>query len=240
MKAVVLAGGTGTRLRPLTLLGNKHMLPVGKYPMIHYGIEGLRKAGITDILLVTGREAVGSFAGYLGSGREFGVSVTYTIQEEAGGIAEALQLARPFIREGEKFVLLLGDNLFDDDLTPYVEAYEKQPGGAMLLLKQVPDPQRYGIPVFRQEGSIARIEEKPNNPDSNLCVTGIYMYDSHVFRLIDQIKPSDRGELEITDLNNVYAEAGLLTYRELPGWWTDAGTFESLKEAAAHVWEQNE
>ncbi|WP_042163760.1 sugar phosphate nucleotidyltransferase [Paenibacillus gorillae] len=235
MKAVILAGGTGTRLMPLTSLMNKHMLPVGKHPMIYYGISSLKKAGIVDILLVTGRHALGMFAQYLGSGSSFGVSITYRIQEEAGGIADALQLARPFIAEGEKFVVLLGDNLFEEELRPYVESYALQPGGAMVLLKQVDDPERYGIPVFHSSGRIERIDEKPKDPQSDLCVTGIYMYDSHVFKLIEQITPSGRGELEITDLNNIYAKAGLLTYRKLTGWWTDAGTFESLQEAASQL-----
>lgn len=235
MKAVILAGGTGTRLMPLTSLMNKHMLPVGRNPMIYYGINRLRKAGIDQILLVTGRHSAGMFIEYLGSGSEMNVSLTYRIQEEAGGIAEALQLARPFIADGEKFIVLLGDNLFEEDITPFVEMYERQPGGAMVLLKQVQDPERYGVPSFHASGSIQRIEEKPEEPKSDLCVTGIYMYDSHVFKLIEQIKPSERGELEITDLNNVYAEAGLLTFRTLTGWWTDAGTFESLHEAASRL-----
>ncbi|MFX3632611.1 MAG: sugar phosphate nucleotidyltransferase [Candidatus Pristimantibacillus sp.] len=237
MKAVILAGGTGTRLMPLTSLMNKHMLPVGKYPMIYYGIDKLRNAGVQEIIIVTGRNSVGSFAQYLGSGSHMGISITYRIQEEAGGIAEALQLAQPFISSGEKFIVLLGDNLFKEDLIPFVEKYEQQPGGAMVLLKQVKDPHRYGVPVFHSSGSIVRIEEKPENPQSDLCVIGIYMYDSRVFKLLEQIKPSSRGELEITDLNNVYAAAGLLTYETLSGWWTDAGTFESLREASNELWE---
>lgn len=239
MKAVILAGGTGTRLMPLTSLMNKHMLPVGKYPMIYYGIDKLKNAGIREIIIVTGRNSVGRFAQYLGSGSDMGISITYRIQEEAGGIAEALQLAQPFISSGEKFIVLLGDNLFKDDLVPYVEKYKQQPGGAMVLLKQVKDPRRYGVPVFHSSGSIVRIEEKPDNPQSDLCVIGIYMYDSQVFKLIEQIKPSTRGELEITDLNNLYAAAGLLTYETLSGWWTDAGTFESLREASTELWEED-
>nr|WP_156279739.1 sugar phosphate nucleotidyltransferase [Paenibacillus sp. NEAU-GSW1] len=228
-----MAGGTGTRLLPLTSFMNKHMLPVGKHPMIYYGINSLRKAGIHDILLVTSKNALGMFAQYLGSGAAHGVFITYRIQEEAGGIAEALQLARSFITDGEKFIVLLGDNLFEEDIKPFTESYERQAEGAMVLLKQVSDPHRYGIPVFHASGTIERIEEKPANPQSDLCVTGIYMYDSHVFEFIDQIEPSSRGELEITDLNNVYAAAGLLSFRKLTGWWTDAGTFESLQEAAS-------
>ncbi|MGG4143574.1 sugar phosphate nucleotidyltransferase [Paenibacillus algorifonticola] len=235
MKAVILAGGTGTRLKPLTTLMNKHMLPVGKHPMIFYGIDKLHQAGITEMLLVTGRQSIGLFASYLGSGRELGVSLTYRIQEEAGGIAEALVLARDFIRNDEKFIVLLGDNLFEDNLAPYVRKFAQQREGAMVLLKQVPDPHRYGIAVFQEAGQIAYIDEKPAEPQSDLCVTGIYMYDSSVFAAIDRLEPSDRGELEITDLNNMYARAGTLASHTLAGWWSDAGTFESLHEAAARL-----
>ncbi|MFC4779327.1 sugar phosphate nucleotidyltransferase [Paenibacillus sp. GCM10023252] len=240
MKAVILAGGTGSRLRPLTGLMNKHMLPVGKYPMIYYAIERLKEAGIEQILLITGRASAGLFIQYLGSGSDFGVSITYRIQEEAGGIAEALMLAKPYVKDGEKFVMLLGDNLFEESLGSHASVFEDQPGGAMVLLKQVHDPERYGIPVFNDSGQITSIEEKPSEPRSNYCVTGIYFYDSYVFSLIDKLTPSERGELEITDLNNVYAEAGLLTYRKMSGWWTDAGTFGSLYEAAGRMQEEDE
>ncbi|MCM3629005.1 sugar phosphate nucleotidyltransferase [Paenibacillus glycanilyticus] len=237
MKAVILAGGTGSRLMPLTSYINKHMLPVGRHPMIQYGIETLRKAGIQDILIITNRQSAGMFIQYFGSGAELSVSLVYRIQEGAGGIADALQLARPFIAEGEKFLVLLGDNLFEEDLTPYIEEYQQQKGGAMVLLKEVDDPHRYGIPVFHPDGAIKHIEEKPEKPESNLSVTGLYMYSSDVFQRIENISPSSRGELEITDLNNLYAAAGLLTYRTLSGWWMDAGTFESLKEASARYWD---
>lgn len=232
MKAVILAGGTGTRLRPLTKLLNKHLLPVGKMPMISYGLISLQAAGITDILLVTGPDALGDFASFLGSGKEYNVSLTYRVQEEAGGIAQALELARPFIGGDDKFIVLLGDNLFEEPLKPHMDAFRAQPGGAMVLLKQVPDPERYGVPVFGADGRIERIDEKPAAPQTNSCVTGIYMYDGTVFDLIAEQSPSQRGELEITDVNNGYAAKGQLAYRHLSGWWTDAGTFGSLLEAS--------
>ncbi|XID95712.1 sugar phosphate nucleotidyltransferase [Paenibacillaceae bacterium WGS1546] len=230
MKAVILAGGTGTRLKPLTYWTNKHLLPVGTYPMICYGISKLKQAGIRDIVIVTNRSALGGFADILGSGRDWGVSILYRVQEEAGGIAQALELARPIMFGKEKFVVLLGDNLFEENLRPYCEHYAKQKEGAMVLLKRVADPRRYGVPVL-EDKRIVTIEEKPDDPKSDYCVTGVYFYDTEVFDLIDGVKPSRRGELEITDVNNAFAASGRLTYRELAGWWTDAGTFESLEEA---------
>jgi len=216
----------------LTFWNNKHLLPVGRYPMICYGIAKLREAGIRDIVLVTGRMALGAFSEVLGSGRDWGVSIVYRVQEEAGGIAQALELARPIIPPGEKFVLLLGDNLFENSLRPYVEAYERQSEGAMVMLKQVDDPRRYGVPKLEEDGSrIAYIEEKPEAPLSPYCVTGIYFYPYEVFDIIGKVQPSERGELEITDVNNEFARRLQLEYRILDGWWTDAGTFESLEEA---------
>ncbi|RXZ81211.1 spore coat protein [Paenibacillaceae bacterium] len=236
LKAVILAGGTGTRLMPLTRLFNKHMLPVGKLPMIGYAIRKLKEAGVTDIELITGRASAGLFIDYLGSGREEGVSLTYRIQEEAGGIAEALQLARPFVGESQKFIVLLGDNLFEDSLTSYIKAFNDQEQGAMVLIKRVPDPHRYGVPTFNPAKSrIVAIDEKPAEPKSDYCVTGIYMYDNRVFSIAEQLQPSKRGELEITDVNNAYAAAGLLEYMTLSGWWTDAGTFDSLHDAACKL-----
>lgn len=235
MKGVILAGGTGTRLYPLTRLINKHLLPVGESPMICYGIERLRQAGITDILLVIGKQSAGLYMDFLGSGGTMGVKLTYKIQERAGGIAEALDLANGFIYPGDKFVVLLGDNLFLDDLGPYVEKFDKQPAGsARVLLKHVADARRYGVPVFDETDSklISYIEEKPENPKSSYCVTGIYMYDDQVFERIANTTPSGRGEMEITDVNNLYAKDGKLEYDVLRKWWTDAGTFDSLKEAA--------
>lgn len=235
MKAVILAGGTGSRLLPLTRLLNKHLLPVGRLPMISYGIDRLKEAGVTDILIVTSREAAGAFIGFLGSGLESGVSLTYRIQEEAGGIAQALELARPYVGNDGKFIVLLGDNLFEESLAPHLDAFRQQPEGAMVLLKQVPDPERYGVPKFNEAGEIALIEEKPAQPDNNWCVTGIYGFDGHVFDYIADIEPSQRGELEITDVNNAYAARGLLRHSKLQGWWTDAGTFASLQEAAQRL-----
>nr|WP_280521424.1 sugar phosphate nucleotidyltransferase [Paenibacillus mangrovi] len=233
-----MAGGTGTRLYPLTRLINKHLLPVGKYPMIVYGIDRLRQAGITDILIIMGKQSAGLYTDFLGSGKEFSVNLTYRIQEAAGGIAEALGLARGFVNQGERFIVLLGDNLFMDDLTPFVKSYERQPEGtARVLLKQVKDPKRYGVPVFDKNHFelILEIEEKPVNPKSSYCVTGIYMYDTAVFDIISQLSPSERGELEITDVNNVYAAQGKLEYDILHKWWSDAGTFESLQEAGRRM-----
>jgi len=230
MKGVILAGGTGTRLRPLTKMINKHLLPVGKYPMVYYAVEKLRTAGITDILLVIGKRSASLYTDFLGSGKDWGVKIAYKIQEEAGGIAEALELAESFVHPGEKLLVLLGDNLFEDSLAPYVKEFENQHEGAKVFLKEVEDPRRYGVPVM--DGTlIKRIEEKPQQPQSNYCVTGIYMYDASVFSMIQAIEPSARGEMEITDVNNLYASKGLLSYHLLNGWWIDAGTFPSWYEA---------
>lgn len=234
MKGIILAGGKGTRLLPLTKIINKHLLPVGKFPMIYYGIEKLRLSGITDILLVVGQEAAGLYAELLGSGKELGVNLTYKVQEEAGGIAQAVSLARDFILPGEKFVVLLGDNLFEHSLEPYVKEYIKQEKGARVLLKKAKNLTSYGVPILLED-KILWIEEKPNKPKSNYCVTGIYMYDDKVFDIISRMTPSHRGELEITDVNNVYAAEGLLAYSILDGWWTDAGTFESLYATSQQI-----
>lgn len=229
-----MAGGSGTRLYPLTKVINKHLLPVGKVPMIIHTIEKLKQSGITEILLVTGNESAGRYARLLGSGKEWGVRLSFKVQDHPGGIADALLLAEDFIRPGEKFVALLGDNLFADALRPYLQQFARQQIGAKVLLKEVEDPRRYGVPVLSGE-RIVRIEEKPEKPASRYCVTGIYMYDASVFDVIRQITPSARGELEITDVNNVYAREGTLTCNILPGWWLDAGTFESLREAGMHL-----
>lgn len=230
MKGVILAGGMGTRLAPLTKVVNKHLLPAGKYPMIHYAVRKLAQAGIEDILIVLGKQSAGLFLDYLGSGKAWGVRLTYRIQEEAGGIAQGLSLAEGFVAPGEKMVVLLGDNLFEDDLKPFAERFGRQERGAMVMLKEVEDLHRYGVPVFLRD-SIIFIEEKPSTPKSGYCVTGVYMYDSAVFDVIRKIRPSQRGEMEITDVNNVYAVNGELRYGLLTGWWTDAGTFDSLREA---------
>lgn len=234
MKGILLAGGTGTRLYPLTKIVNKHLLPVGKFPMILHGVMKLREAGITDVMIITGKQSAGLFAELLGSGTEWGVSLTYRIQDEAGGIAQALAAAETFVLPEEKFVVMLGDNLFEETLGGYLRQFEKQQSGAMVLLKEVDDPERYGVPVI-EKGEIVRIEEKPSVPSCNLCVTGIYMYDTSVFEIIWTIKPSLRGELEITDVNNAYAQLGKLSYAILDGWWTDAGTFDSLLEASNYL-----
>jgi glucose-1-phosphate thymidylyltransferase len=232
MKGVLLAGGTGSRLRPLTNIINKHLLPVGEYPMIHYGICKLKEAGIEDIVLIIGKQSAGLYIDYLGGGSEFGVRLTYKVQERAGGIAEALALASGYMVPGEKFIVLLGDNLFSGSLLPYVHEFNEQPEGAKVILTKVEDARRYGVPVMRN-GQIISIIEKPSMPPSDYCVTGIYFYDTKVFELIEASAPSARGEMEITDINNKYAAVGLLTYGLMDGWWTDAGTFESLLEAGA-------
>lgn len=234
MKGIILAGGSGTRLYPVTKIVNKHLLPVGRLPMIIHSILELRKAGIEDIILVIGKQSAGLYMDLLGSGREWHVKLTYRIQDEAGGIAQALSTAEPFFKPGEKFIVMLGDNLFEDRLDGYIHVFSKQIEGAMVLLKEVDDPERYGVP-FLENGRILYIEEKPAKPSSNYCVTGIYFYDTSVFDVIREVKPSARGELEITDVNNAFAETGKLTYALLKGWWTDAGTFESLHEASAFM-----
>ncbi len=204
--------------------------------MICYGVAKLRESGIRDIVIVTNRSALGSFADVLGSGRDWGVSIMYRVQEEAGGIAQALELARPLMSPKDKFIVLLGDNLFEESLRPYCDQFARQQTGAMVLLKKVNDPRRYGVPMLDEaNGRIIHIEEKPEIPPSDYCVTGLYFYDAEVFDLIDDVKPSRRGELEITDVNNAFAQRRQLCYAELEGWWTDAGTFESLEEAGRRL-----
>ncbi len=234
MKGIILAGGSGTRLRPLTNLMNKHLLPVGESPMIDYSIQKLRDSGIEDVLIVIGMQSPGLYIKHIGSGLKNGIRITYKVQEQSGGIAQALSLAESFIAPREKFVVLLGDNLFGESLIPYIKEFASQPSGAKVLLKKVDDPRRYGVPVL-DDHRIAAIEEKPDNPKSSYCVTGIYMYDSEVFDVIRTIQPSGRGELEITDVNSYYAAKRMLTYNILQSWWIDAGTHESLFEAAQLV-----
>jgi glucose-1-phosphate thymidylyltransferase len=229
MKGVILAGGTGSRLYPLTKITNKHLLPVGKYPMIFHTVYKLKEAGIHDILIVTGKEHMGDVVNLLGSGHELGVSFTYKVQDEAGGIAQALGLAEAFVGE-EQMVVILGDNIFSDSIRPVIENFKAQGKGAKILIQEVPDPMRYGVPEI-QGDRIVSIEEKPRVPKSNYAVTGIYMFDSQVFDIIKTLEPSTRGELEITDVNNAYIEEGLLSYDILQGWWTDAGTHASLAKA---------
>ena len=230
MKGIILAGGLGSRLRPLTKVTNKHLLPIYDKPMIYYPIETLVKAGIDDIMIVTGGSSAGDFLRLLGNGREFGLKdIYYTYQEGEGGIADALKLCEHFA-EGERVVVILGDNIIQDSIRPYVEKFETQKSGARILLKEVEDPERFGCPELDGD-RILRIEEKPAEPKSRYAVTGIYMYDQRVFDFCNQLKPSARGELEITDVNNAYINSGDLYYDVLGGWWTDAGQFESLYRA---------
>ncbi|AWB46182.1 spore coat protein [Paenibacillus sp. CAA11] len=229
MKAIILAGGTGSRLFPLTKVTNKHLLPVGRYPMIFHAIHKLKQAGLTDILVITGKEHMGDVVSLLGSGSDMGLSFTFKVQDEAGGIAQALGLAEQFVGE-DQMVVILGDNVFADDISPYVAKFINQKEGAKLLIQEVPDPSRFGVPEL-QDNHIIYIEEKPQQPKSNYAVTGIYMFDHTVFEIIKSLKPSARGELEITDVNNAYIKRGLLTYDILQGWWTDAGTHASLARA---------
>jgi len=230
MKGVILAGGLGTRLYPLTKVTNKHLLPVYDKPMIYYPIETLVKAGIRDILVVTGGNNAGDFLKLLGNGKQFGLKhINYTYQEGEGGIAHALSLAEHFA-DGERIVVILGDNIIEADITPYVRRFQNQPSGARLLLKKVSDPERFGVASFKGE-KITGIVEKPKKPRSPYAVVGIYMYDAGVFDFIKTLRPSRRGELEITDVNNWYLREGALEYDVLPGYWTDAGTFESLYRA---------
>ena len=230
MKGVILAGGLGTRLYPLTKVTNKHLLPVYDKPMIYYPIQTLINAGIDDILIVTGGNNAGDFLKLLGNGKEFGLKhMNYTYQEGEGGIAEALRLAE-FFASGEKICVVLGDNIIEKNIRKAVENFRKQKEGAKILLKEVPDPQRFGVAELKGD-RIAGIEEKPKEPKSRYAVIGIYLFDQLVFDTIKTLKPSDRGELEITDVNNRYIEKGLMTWDILEGWWTDAGTFESLLRA---------
>ncbi len=229
IRGVVLAGGTGSRLLPLTRVTNKHLLPVGSEPMIFHPVRKLAEAGIRQVLVVTGLEHMGHVVGALGSGADLGCELTYRVQDEAGGIAQALGLAEDFAGGGPVAVVL-GDNVFQDALRPEVLRFLEQGRGARILLKQVEDPARFGVPTLQGE-RIVRIDEKPAEPASSYCVTGLYLYDAGVFDVIRGLQPSARGELEITDVNNRYIEQGLLSWGELEGWWTDAGTFESLARA---------
>jgi glucose-1-phosphate thymidylyltransferase len=230
MKGVVLAGGTGSRLNPLTRVTNKHLLPVYDKPMVYYPIQTLVNAGIQEILLVTGGKNAGEFLRLLGNGRDFGLKhINYTYQEGEGGIAEALGLAEHFA-DSEPVCVVLGDNIIETNICQAVENFKKQKQGAKVLLKEVPDADRFGVAEIRGD-RVLGIEEKPRQPKSNYAVIGVYLYDSSVFHKIHRLKPSGRGELEITDVNNFYVEEGTLTYEMLEGWWTDAGTFESLLRA---------
>ena len=230
-KGVILAGGTGSRLFPLTKVTNKHLLPVYDKPMIYYPLETLKNMGCKDILIVSGREHCGDILNLLGSGREMGLKLSYEIQDEAGGIAHALSLAERFVG-ASNVVVCLGDNIFDDDIK--IEGFE---GGARIFLKPVHDPERFGVAELEKNKTckVISIEEKPTKPKSNLAVTGLYIYDNRVFNYIKNLTPSERGELEITDVNNFYVKDGLMTCQVLESWWSDAGTFESLLKASSLV-----
>jgi len=235
MKGVILAGGLGTRLRPLTLVTNKHLLPVYNRPMIHYPIECLRNAGIREILVVSGGEHAGDFLKLLRNGKHLGLRhLEYAYQEGEGGIADALKLAEDFA-DGGRICVVLGDNIIEGNIRTAAGAFFTQNSGARILLKEVSDPERFGVARFDDEGRLAEIVEKPGRPPSSYAVTGIYFYDNDVFGVCRELRPSDRGELEITDVNNAYLQRGDLAYSILEGWWTDAGTFESLHRASCLV-----
>lgn len=235
MKGVILAGGLGTRLMPCTKVTNKHLLPVYDKPMIYYPLQTLINAGLEDIMIVTGGNNAGDFLRLLGNGRKFGLKdISYTYQEGEGGIAEALKLAEDFA-DDDKVVVILGDNIIENNISAAVKDFEKQKTGARIFLKEVDNPERFGVAEIK-EGKVIGIIEKPKEPKSNYAVVGIYMYDNDVFNIANTLKPSNRGELEITDVNNEYIKRGTMTYSILEGWWTDAGTsFEALFRASRLV-----
>lgn len=229
MKGIILAGGTGSRLMPLTKVTNKHLLPVGKYPMVYYPLHTLAQCGIKDIMIVSGRGHAGHFLELLGSGKDFGARISYALQEKAGGIAEALSLCEDFA-DNEKVAVILGDNIYFDNFESEVRRFESVERGARVFLKKVDDPYRFGVPEIAGD-KIINIEEKPADPKSPYAVTGFYLYDNRVWDVIKKLKPSGRGELEITDVNNFYVADGTMKFSVVPGWWTDAGTFSSLLHA---------
>ncbi|OHB44445.1 MAG: spore coat protein [Planctomycetes bacterium GWC2_45_44] len=229
MKGIILAGGTGSRLWPLTKVTNKHLLAVGQKPMIYYPVEKLVSAGIDEILIVTGVDHMGDVVNLLGSGKDFNCRFTYKVQDAAGGIAQALALAANFAADSG-IAVILGDNIFEASLKPYLKKFTAQKTGARVLLKKVAHPQRFGVAEIA-DGKVSKIVEKPKKPKTNYAVTGIYFYDNSVFKIIKTLKPSGRGELEITDVNNSYINSRQMEYDMLTGWWTDAGTFESLAKA---------
>ncbi len=234
MKGVVLAGGLGSRLYPLTKITNKHLLPVFDKPMIYYPIQCLVNAGIRDILVVTGGNSAGDFLQLLGNGADFGLQrLNYAYQQGEGGIADALKLAEHFA-DGEPICVVLGDNIIEGNIKKAVDDFKGQGGGAKIMLKEVHDPERFGV-ATQKDGKVQKIVEKPKQPETNLAVIGIYMFDEKVFEICRTLKPSARGELEITDVNNEYIRRGNMTAQVLNGWWTDAGTFESLYRAATLI-----
>jgi len=225
MKGVILAGGFGTRLQPLTLITNKHLLPVYNKPMILYPLETLKKAGINEIMIVCGKEHAGHFMSFLGSGKEYGVKLSYALQHGAGGIAEALGLAEDFAGQ-DKIAVILGDNIFEDDFSEEFKAFQRGKG-SVVFVKEVPDPERFGVAEIIA-GKIVGTEEKPKNPKSKLAIVGLYLYDPDVFEKIKKLSPSARGELEVTGLHNMYIAEGSLSHGTVKGFWSDAGTFDSL------------
>lgn len=233
MKGVILAGGLGTRLYPLTKITNKHLLPVYDKPMILYPLETLKRSGMSEIMIVCGREYAGHFMNFLGSGKEYGVRLSYALQDkDNGGIADALSYAEDFV-DGDSVAVILGDNIYEKDFSKAVSSFES---GALIALKGVPDPHRFGVAVFSKDGKrVIRVEEKPKRPKSAYAQTGFYLFDANIFSVIRSLKPSPRGELEITDAVNTYIEAGTLSYAIVKGAWLDAGTFDSLHEAAAFM-----
>ncbi len=238
MKGVILAGGLGTRMLPLTKITNKHLLPVYDRPMIYFPIQTLVDAGINEIVVVTGGHYAGDFLNLLGNGKAFGLKrINYAYQEGEGGIADALRLAREFTGD-DSICVILGDNILENSIKAHADAFKAQGKGAKILLKEVHDPQRFGVAEVDKSGKVLSILEKPKEPKSNLAVIGVYMYDAHVYEIISTLKPSARGELEITDVNNAYLSEGTLTSSTIEGWWTDAGTFPSLYRASRLVAEQ--
>lgn len=238
MKGIILAGGNGTRLHPCTKVTNKHLLPVYNKPMIYYPLKTLIDAGIKEIMIISGREHAGDFANLLGSGKDFGIKITYGVQDEAGGIAEALSLAEDFAKN-EKIAVILGDNIFEDNMKDFLLDFEKYGDGAKIFLKEVglKAAKRFGVAVV-ENGKVIYVEEKPQNPKSNLAMTGFYVFDSNIFNIIKNLKPSARGELEITDAIEHYVKNGKCKYETIRGYWSDAGTFESLIRASNLVWKK--
>ena len=236
MKGILLAGGLGSRLYPCTKVTNKHLLPVYNKPMILYPLQKMLNAGVKDILIVTGPEYSGHFLNLLGSGRDYNAKFSFEIQDKPGGIAEALGLARNFVKD-DKMIVILGDNIFEDEFVEDVIGFENGESGAKIFLKEVPDANRFGVALLDSNGDnkVIEIEEKPKNPKTNYAVTGCYMYDNNVFKTIENLKPSHRNELEITDVNNAYIKSGKMKARILRGFWSDAGTFDSLMRASIYV-----
>ncbi len=237
MKGVILAGGKGTRLMPCTKVTNKHLLPVYKKPMIYYPLEKLSNAGIEDILIISGPGHAGDFLELLNDGKRFGVNLNYAIQTAPKGIADALKKARDF-SDGEKIAVILGDNIFEDNIGGYVENFKEQKKGAKIFLKEVKDPNRFGVAEVEKD-KVINIEEKPDKPKSNLAVTGLYMFDNQVFDVIEGLTLSDRGEYEITDVNNFYINQGTTTFEILDGFWSDAGKFESLFQTTKYLYDKD-